>query len=92
MIVMLDWNNNGGRDAFVLAMDLMVLDEFEREEQEEPHQREVHDLRSRVEVGGHRRHSGRVHVDGKRDNRVRQDDKHDKSHLPELTLGCYEPV
>ena len=35
MIVMLDWNNNGGRDAFDLAMDLMVLDEFEREEQEE---------------------------------------------------------
>jgi len=31
---MLDWNNNGGRDAFDMAMDMMVLDEFEREERE----------------------------------------------------------
>ena len=32
---MLDWNGNGERDSFDLAMDLMVLDEFEREEHEE---------------------------------------------------------
>ena len=32
---MLDWNGNGERDSFDLAMDLMVLDEFEREEREE---------------------------------------------------------
>ena len=29
---MLDWNGNGERDAFDFAMDMMVLDEFEREE------------------------------------------------------------
>ena len=32
---MIDWNGNGERDSFDLAMDLMVLDEFEREEREE---------------------------------------------------------
>ena len=32
---MLDWNGNGESDSFDLAMDLMVLDEFEREEREE---------------------------------------------------------
>ena len=32
---MLDWNGNGERDSFDLAMDLMVLDEFEREERED---------------------------------------------------------
>ena len=32
---MLDWNGKGERDSFDLAMDLMVLDEFEREEREE---------------------------------------------------------
>lgn len=35
MTTMLDWNGNGERDSFDLAMDLMVLDEFEREEHEE---------------------------------------------------------
>ena len=29
---MFDWNGNGERDAFDFAMDMMVLDEFEREE------------------------------------------------------------
>ena len=29
---MLDWNGNGERDAFDMAMDMMVLDEFERED------------------------------------------------------------
>ena len=32
---MLDWNGNGERDAFDFAMDMMVLDEFEREEERE---------------------------------------------------------
>ena len=30
---MLDWNGNGERDAFDFAMDMMVLDEFDREEE-----------------------------------------------------------
>ena len=29
---MFDWNGNGSRDAFDFAMDMMVLDELEREE------------------------------------------------------------
>ena len=32
---MFDWNGNGERDAFDFAMDMMVLDEFEREEERE---------------------------------------------------------
>ena len=32
---MLDWNGNGERDSFDFAMDMMVLDEFEREEERE---------------------------------------------------------
>lgn len=31
---MFDWNGNGSRDAFDFAMDMMVLDELEREERE----------------------------------------------------------
>ena len=29
---MFDWNGNGSRDAFDFAMNMMVLDEFERED------------------------------------------------------------
>ena len=32
---MFDWNGTGERDAFDFAMDMMVLDEFEREEERE---------------------------------------------------------
>jgi len=32
---MMDWNGNGDRDAFDFAMDMMILDEFEREEEKE---------------------------------------------------------
>lgn len=29
---MFDWNHNGKKDAFDIAVDLMILDELEREE------------------------------------------------------------
>ena len=32
---MVDWNHNGERDSFDFAVDMMVLDEFEREEERE---------------------------------------------------------
>ncbi|MBO5139742.1 MAG: hypothetical protein J6K99_02275 [Peptococcaceae bacterium] len=30
---MFDWNHNGKKDAFDIAVDLMILDELEREEE-----------------------------------------------------------
>lgn len=32
---MFDWNHNGKKDAFDIAVDLMILDELEQEEKEE---------------------------------------------------------
>ena len=32
---MVDWNHNGKKDAFDIAVDLMILDELEQEEKSE---------------------------------------------------------